>query len=515
MDIRTSRHSRIIRLAALPAVFVLAVVLVAVTLGPAQAQGGGPDLIVEVSLNPPSPAEGEQTEINLVVRNVGGVNIADTFRVYLYVDPADQPPKASTPGFPFQTPGLQAGKSYGANITRTFTGKGCNHVVYAWVDRDDVVSESDESNNLTMLPVCVGVTCEVDAYESDNSCSDATWQSSGARTHSLCHAADPQLADQDWIKFTAFAGVTYTLSTANIGTHIQPEIALYEKCGASQLSGPTESLSWLPVASGVYYAKIDSATGNQGPLTAYDLTLDSDTGVTDSHEPDDSCPTAQELVANGASQTHRFQAPQDVDWIKFSVKGGESFVVATENTGPNVKPQIEIVDSCDIAFGIQTAEGNAPTDKIYYAKLSNQNADIFGADAVYDIAVVTSDCTGDPYEEDDSPADARSLAVGTAARPADSRNFCPGYDEDWLSFSLKKEKVYVLETTGFAAGADTVLTLFDSDQTTELAANDDYGYLDSSRLAFRPAKDGVYYAACAPPHAGFQRRCHTLRRVTA
>ena len=102
---------------------------------------------------------------------------------------------------------LTGGASFSFNHQHTFTTQGCNHVIYVWEDRDGLISESNELNNLFGLPVCVGVECEVDAYETANSCTAAGWLSEDVtQARSFCHPADKQLADVDWVKFTAFTG---------------------------------------------------------------------------------------------------------------------------------------------------------------------------------------------------------------------------------------------------------------------------------------------------------------------
>ena len=78
----------------------------------------------------------------------------------------------------------------------------------------------DENNNLIALPVCVGVTCTADSYEQDNLCTEANWiTENAAQAHSFCHPTDNTQEDIDWLKFTAFAGVTYTLGTNNASLH--------------------------------------------------------------------------------------------------------------------------------------------------------------------------------------------------------------------------------------------------------------------------------------------------------
>ena len=100
--------------------------------------------------------------------------------------------------------------------------------------------------------------------------------------------------------------------------------------------------------------------------------------------------------------------------------------------------------------------------------------------------------SADSYETDNTAATARTLAVGN---PAQLRNFHSESDKDWVKFTVQKEKVYTITTENTGSHADTVLTLYDRDGTTELLSNDDYeGSNYASRIDWRPAENGTYYA---------------------
>ena len=294
----------------------------------------GPDLTVEISLDPPVPADGQQVNIKFVVRNKGSSTTGGGFTAYLYVDPADRPPTPATLGRPFGFATLGAGASAQGERTQTISGKGCNHVIYVWVDRDDQIAEDNESNNLIALPFCVGVECEVDSHEDDNQCSAAKWlPESTPEDRSFCHPTDRNLLDEDWVKFTALTEVTYTLATSNLGQHASPQIVLRSVCGGGDLANSVGTLAWQPSVAGVYYARLQNGDGLQGPLTAYSLTLTSATGLTDNFEPDDTCATAREIATDGTRQTRLFQSPGDTDWLRFTTKAGESFAVISSATG--------------------------------------------------------------------------------------------------------------------------------------------------------------------------------------
>ncbi|MBI3957854.1 MAG: pre-peptidase C-terminal domain-containing protein, partial [Chloroflexi bacterium] len=471
------------------------------TLGQDAAQAApavGPDLTVEISLDPPVPADGQEVKITFVVRNKGASTTGSGFTAYLYVDPADRPPTLATLGRPFGFATLAAGASAQAERTQTISGKGCNHVIYVWVDRDNQIAEDNEENNLIALPFCVGVECEVDSHENDNQCSAANWLLEGAaEARSFCHPTDRNLTDEDWIKFTALTEVTYTLATSNLGQHAAPQIALRSACGGAEIASGLTTLAWQPPVAGVYYARIQNSDGLQGPLTAYSLTLTSATGLTDNFEPDDTCATAREIPTDGTKQSRLFQAPGDTDWLRFTTKAGESFAVVSSGTGTGVNPVITLYSSCNqarssasIAQNTQRVEASSPGDQVYYARVANQNPNRFGSSATYDMQVLASSCVSDDQEEDDSFAQARAIDVGGTAK---THNFCPAGDQDWVKFTVTSTQVYVLNTSNLGFASDTVLTLYDS-QGNQLATNDDYDYVRASRIVFEPSTNGDYYA---------------------
>ncbi|MBC7228220.1 MAG: phosphodiester glycosidase family protein [Thermoflexales bacterium] len=101
-------------------------------------------------------------------------------------------------------------------------------------------------------------------------------------------------------------------------------------------------------------------------------------------------------------------------------------------------------------------------------------------------------CSGDAYEADNGPGQARAIAPGQSQ----NHNFCGMNDEDWVKFQARAGQRYVLETGNLGFASDTVLTLYDADGTTVLAENDDIAYPDNlaSRVAWVARRDGWLYA---------------------
>jgi hypothetical protein len=101
-------------------------------------------------------------------------------------------------------------------------------------------------------------------------------------------------------------------------------------------------------------------------------------------------------------------------------------------------------------------------------------------------------CSGDAYESDNGPAQARQIAVGQSQ----AHNFCGVDDQDWVKFWAWAGKRYVVQTGNLGWTGDTVLTLYDADGTTVLAENDDIAYPDNlaSRVEWIAERDGWLYA---------------------
>ena len=101
-----------------------------------------------------------------------------------------------------------------------------------------------------------------DAYEADNSAGSAQWITPDG--FSQIHNMHTE-GDQDWVKFYAEAGITYTLATGNTGGHADTVLSLYGTDGSTLIDSnddypgmwPSSRLDWQPTSSGVYYVKVE------------------------------------------------------------------------------------------------------------------------------------------------------------------------------------------------------------------------------------------------------------------
>lgn len=245
----------------------------------AYVPSAGPDLMIEsITVNPANPGAGDTADITVVIKNQGDANAAG-FYAYLYVNPVNDPPNASTSYTTHTFYGL--GLAPGGTITLKRTGhlfSQANPKIYAWVDRDNQVAESDESNNLYPPPPTAGP----DAYENDDQCATAQPISTDgvAQDHNLYRDPD---ADVDWVKFNGVAGTTYLAQSLADGADADLSLSLFANCENSFGSGA--ELQFSAEANGEYEIRVAHNQDNYGSDTRYRLVLSVVGGATPSPTP--------------------------------------------------------------------------------------------------------------------------------------------------------------------------------------------------------------------------------------
>jgi hypothetical protein len=232
-------------------------------------QSGNPDLtITSLTFNPTNPGAGDTADITVVVKNQGDVP-AGGFRVHLYVEAADDPPNPNTPhtATTFFGLGLASGQTITwTRTSHTFTQD--NPKVYGWVDRDNQVSEGDETNNLYPPPPAVGP----DAYEEDDVCADANdiATDGSEQTHNLYRDPD---ADADWVKFVAAGNLIYVIEAIADGADADLSLSIYPNCDSGGSLGGGSRLEFLASQNSTYYVKVEHNQADYGPHTDYRLAV--------------------------------------------------------------------------------------------------------------------------------------------------------------------------------------------------------------------------------------------------
>lgn len=451
----------------------------------------GNDLVIQsTTLDPAAPAPGQPTTVTVVIKNMGTVSVGDGFYTYLYIDPPQQPPTTTTLDTNYV--GWFLGLNPGATFTWSYTdyvfdSAGCNHKVYAWVDRDNEVVEDNEGNNLSSVSVCVGVE-NADVYEPDNTCALATALATNgsSQSHNFLPAGD-----QDWYQFTGIGGVEYVIRANNIGTNVDASLSLFPRCTTPpSFGGGQEIRVTLPV-SGTYYIKAVNHAISATQETSYTISINAGFDCSGFYEPNDLLTTAKDILTDGTSQLHQFCAPSDEDWVKFTTQAGVTYTVQTIGLGPAATPVLMGIDPLNPAMALT---GNplrfaATMASTFYVRATNTVSTAYGSTTNYSLTVATQTCLGDEYEPDNSLGSAQSAIVNGSSQ---AHNFCPAGDPDWVKFTATAGITYTLETIGLGAKSDTVLCLRDN-LGTQIACDDDEGVNHGSRLTWQATAGGDYF----------------------
>jgi len=237
------------------------------------------DLVLdEFTMTPERPRVNEPVTITIQVRNAGAGE-GPGWRVNLYVDPPDQPPTSTTPYskttaafIPFP-PGATATVELSGY---TFATPGCQHVLYAWADPNEGIPESDETNNMRALYLCVDPSEPdvpgADEYEPDDDCS--------ASASSISTDGTPQVrsfvpvTDTDYVQFQVTEGVSYTITAAGTGRDADPNIEISDSCNFAPPFGVTARVDFVAPTSGTYYLRLTNNEQDPDPNhTTYQLTV--------------------------------------------------------------------------------------------------------------------------------------------------------------------------------------------------------------------------------------------------
>ncbi len=150
-----------------------------------------------------------------------------------------------------------------------------NHTLYVQADATGVTKDSNRANNIsTGAQVCLA---NADAYEPNDAITSAVTLAVGTVVPLNFHGTE----DQDWFRFTARGGVTYTLQTSNLGTAADTYLYLYGTDGVTLLASNDDydgslasRLDWAAPITGTYYVMARGWNPNVGGCgTGYSLSV--------------------------------------------------------------------------------------------------------------------------------------------------------------------------------------------------------------------------------------------------
>ncbi len=104
-------------------------------------------------------------------------------------------------------------------------------------------------------------------------------------------------------------------------------------------------------------------------------------------------------------------------------------------------------------------------------------------------ATPTSGVPGDPYENDDTCANARPISTDGTVQ---THTFHVAGDRDWIKFTAAAHKTYIIQTTNPGARSDPVLFLYDACDDVPLGS-DDNAFGQTVRLEWDIETAGTYY----------------------
>ena len=269
-----------------------------------------------------------------------------------------------------------------------------------------------------------------------------------AQARTFCPAGDV-----DRVVFTAKAGYSYQIETANLAvgvdTHLRVQLGSAVYTNDDRAHQDLSSLVRIQNLTGADAPVFVTVTnkGLFGPDMTYSLRV-SDAGHGDPYEPDDAQPVA---IALGYPQARTFYPAGDVDRVTFVAKRGQRYRIYTQDLAPGVDTRI-VVEMGSIQH---SNDDRQPGDLSSYLELQNTfdfdaevivsiyNKGSYGPDKSYTIQVDDLGAEGaDSYEPDLEIK--RYISVGEVQY----HTFFPAMDVDRVWLRVKEGRSYVLYTCG-------------------------------------------------------------------
>ncbi|HFD38727.1 MAG TPA: hypothetical protein ENJ31_02585, partial [Anaerolineae bacterium] len=252
------------------------------------------------------------------------------------------------------------------------------------------------------LRIAAQSNCQPDSFEADDTAASASTLTvdGDPQTHNTCPAGDV-----DWARFTAAAGITYSLETLHPAAQADTYLCLYQADGSTQIacdddSGPAKAsrLIWQAPASGDYLLQVRHYRADvAGPDTQYDLAVWTGLCRRDDYEPDDDQGTARNISTDGAAQEHDICPAADADWLRFQANAGTNYVIQTSELGPEADTILALFNAAgdQLAFNDDYGDGLASrisyqiqTSGEYYVQVQHYDLTRFGSGTEYQVSVV-------------------------------------------------------------------------------------------------------------------------------
>lgn len=224
-----------------------------------------------------------------------------------------------------------------------------------------------------------------DAYEADDDMvNQAKTIAPGTPQDHTFHNQD----DIDNLKFDGIANHTYRVETYDVDGGWGTSVGLYKYDSGY---GSTMLANQVNVAGGVvfdckvhesrtYYIRVTQRTGSGSG--AYSIRVLDVTPTGDQYEVDDTFQAAS-LIGAGGSQTHTIHTPGDWDYIRFSARAGQTYIVETYGLSGEMDSYLELYasdGSTRLAYNDNGGEGdasrityNSEQDALYYLRVTHKS----------------------------------------------------------------------------------------------------------------------------------------------
>jgi len=258
--------------------------------------------------------------------------------------------------------------------------------------------------------------CSADPHEPDNDRANAHSMiiDSVPEQHNFCPSTD-----NDWLKFTAQAGQTYTIETTGIGRLSDTQICLRDNLG-NQIACDDDSgvqngskITWQANAPGEYYVQVNQPVQNTaGPDTLYEVSISSGQCRLDLYEPDDTSQQAR-VMNLGSAMLHNFCPVADKDWVKVTIPsaGRYTFQTQLQSAGSDTilnlyeeNGQSLLASNDDFSAGLASQISyNFTTPGTYYLEISHYNPSRIGRSTTYTLIGLAGIVTPTPTATQSTP----------------------------------------------------------------------------------------------------------------
>ena len=298
-----------------------------------------------------------------------------------------------------------------------------------------------------------------------------------------------QAGDLDYFSFNALKDVQYEFETTLLSLG-DSTLTLYDTDGVTELAfdddggaGLASRILWIAPADGMYFLKVKDFSNTKTGTYTLSVANNDDHG----NDAGTATPVAVPSVTPG-----EIELPADVDFFSFSAAVGSEYEFETTlNTlGDSTLTLYDTDGVTQLDFDDNGGTGTAslitwiaPSSGTFFLKVDESGNDDVGT---YSLHVTLTDDHGD------DPGTARPINVPSST-PGDLEM---AGDVDYFSFFGASGAEYVFETSLITL-ADTTLTLYDTDGTTELIFNDDGGLGRASLINWIAPVDGTYFLKVA------------------